>query len=148
MSESVNQVLSNLKISIEGPVCLSLPESTPIYQCENGHIICNACHQDMAECPQCHIPFGKIRNLLADSILEAFTKPCPFAKHGCAARLQIDRVDDHKQICSFREFSCPLRNCDEKLTMSSVKRHLIKDHANSFNTVMFSGCGLISATTF
>ena len=148
MSESATQVLSNLKISIECPVCLSLPESTPIYQCENGHIICNACHQNMAECPQCRLPLGKNRNLLADSILEASTIPCPLAKHGCAARLQLERVDEHKQICSFREFSCPLRNCDEKLTMSSVKRHLIKDHANSFNVVMSSGCGLIRATTF
>ena len=32
-----------LKEDLECPVCMDVPESLPIYQCLQGHIICNVC---------------------------------------------------------------------------------------------------------
>jgi len=136
MSERLSQELSSLKLCLECPVCLSQPESAPIYQCENGHIICNVCHKTLTECPQCRVHLAKIRNLIAENILEASTKPCPFAKHGCVVRLQSENEDEHKKICNFREISCPIVGCNQKLAIGSFgKAHLQDAH---FDCVTFS----------
>ena len=58
-----------LKVDLECPVCLSLPEDGHIYQCENGHIVCNNCHQRLKRCPQCRKVLGDHPNGFAAKLL-------------------------------------------------------------------------------
>ena len=67
----------NLRPEIRCAQCSTTPSSTPIYQCENGHIVCNQCQPECSsvfrrlKCKICGISINKpIRNLLAESVFE------------------------------------------------------------------------------
>jgi len=102
----------SLKEHLECPVCLELPKSSPIYQCPNGHIVCNICHKKLHFCPQCREPLGKYRSRIAEELMNF--EPCPFAKHGCTDRFATNCGNDHQKKCQFREVSCPHRFCEKK----------------------------------
>ncbi len=106
--------INSLKEQLKCPVCLELPKSPPIYQCPNGHIVCNICHKKLQVCPQCREPLGKNRNLFAENIMEW---PCPFAKHGCTNSFATNCVNDHQKKCQFREVSCPAPYSEKKITI-------------------------------
>ena len=64
-------------VKLECPVCLELPKK-PIYQCSNGHLICQECYPGMKNgCPVCQVKLNKehpIRNLIADDQIDQIEK--------------------------------------------------------------------------
>ena len=64
--------LEDLRRALECPVCLETPKAGPLYQCENGHILCSECIEKVQQCPQCRakLPTTKIRCLFAEQQLE------------------------------------------------------------------------------
>ena len=66
--------IEDLNANLECPVCLDLPQSGPIYQCRNGHLMCKDCHPKMKRCPICVVPLEKLRNLLSEKLL-SLTNP-------------------------------------------------------------------------
>ena len=66
--------IEDLNTNLECPVCLDLPQSGPIYQCRNGHLMCKDCHPKMKRCPICVVPLEKLRNLLSEKLL-SLTNP-------------------------------------------------------------------------
>ena len=58
-------------------VCLEVPQSSPIFQCKEGHIFCNGCQPKLGKCPVCRK--GKIKsiNLIAQKILGTQNHPAP-----------------------------------------------------------------------
>ena len=124
----LSRKLLNLKKSLECPVCIALPESAPIYQCENGHIICKTCRQSLETCPVCRIPLGNDRNLTAESFLEAFLEPCPFVENGCKVKLLPDNQEEHRKSCDFRPVFCPVKKCPQKICFHQVINHLESKH--------------------
>jgi E3 ubiquitin-protein ligase SIAH1 len=105
----------NLKEHLECPVCLELPKSPPIYQCPNGHIICNICHKELKLCPQCREPLGKYRCRIAEELMDF--EPCPFAKHGCTDKFATNCGYDHEEKCPYREVPCTSRYCYEQVSI-------------------------------
>ena len=63
--------IEGLRNILECPVCLSPPTSTPIYRCDNGHILCNLCRDKVKICPECRIPLGNLRCLTSEKIVMA-----------------------------------------------------------------------------
>ena len=63
---------------IECPVCLRIPRSSPVFQCENGHIVCNECHPKLVICSVCRIPLGKIRSRISEMVLVKLPSACKF----------------------------------------------------------------------
>ncbi len=118
MTEHLEKELAviSLKEHLECPVCLELPKSSPIYQCPNGHIVCNICHKKLQFCPQCREPLGKYRCRIAEELMDF--EPCSFFKHGCSARFVTKYGKDHEKECQFREVGCPFQDCKKK---SSIK---------------------------
>ena len=51
------------------PVCLEVPTSTPIYRCDNGHILCKECRKKLTTCPECRIRLGNKRCLTSEKIV-------------------------------------------------------------------------------
>lgn len=43
-----------------------------VYLCGSGHSICNACTVEKTICTQCHLPYTKIQNLLAQNLLSQY----------------------------------------------------------------------------
>ena len=145
--EDLDAKWQNTFQSLTCPVCLSLPQSKPIYQCDNGHIICKSCHEQLNTCPQCRIPLGNNRNLIAENLLEAISKPCCFAKHGCQVMLLPDqKEEDHEKSCLYREVKCPLcplgppwhfGGFPEKISAKEFRNHLQTlhhKHTTAFST--------------
>lgn len=54
---------------LECPVCLEVPTSTPIYRCDNGHILCKECRKKLTTCPECRIRLGNKRCLTSEKIV-------------------------------------------------------------------------------
>ena len=61
-----------LKRALECPVCFETPKVGPLYQCQNGHILCSGCIEKVQVCPQCRVrlPETRIRNIFAEQQLE------------------------------------------------------------------------------
>ena len=60
-----------IKEDLECPVCRDVPKSLPIYQCRQGHIICNSCYPKLNNCPVCRVILSpQIRALTAEKILQ------------------------------------------------------------------------------
>ena len=63
--------IEGLRNILECPVCLVPPTSTPIYRCDNGHILCNTCRNKVKICPECRIALGNLRCLTSEKIVTA-----------------------------------------------------------------------------
>ena len=64
---------TSLKVTIGGhlecPVCLDVPNTSPVFQCDNGHLICCKCHPMLTTCPVCRIRLGYSRNLTSEKLI-------------------------------------------------------------------------------
>ena len=146
--------LLNLQKELECPVCITLPESRPIYQCENGHIICKSCRKQLETCPQCRTPLGNSRSLAAESCLDALIEPCTFAKHGCDAKLLPHNQEDHKKNCDYRLVPCPVKKCQQTVSFCNVMNHLQSYHgkyvqiSGKFSRVLTLECDAVNCYAY
>ena len=53
---------------IECCICLGMPPAR-IYQCENGHLYCDECHEKMANCGVCRKRLVNFRCLSAEKVV-------------------------------------------------------------------------------
>ena len=60
---------ATIKKDLECPVCLNVPNTGPIFQCHNGHLICSPCRKRVTTCPVCRIPLGYTRNLTSEKMI-------------------------------------------------------------------------------
>ena len=110
-----------LKEDLECPVCMDVPESLPIYQCLQGHIICNVCYPKVDNCPVCRVGLSlQIRALTAEKILRKMLTEC---KHEGCFKLKMD-IREHEASCEYALAKCDLCN----------KKFLTKDLALHFET--------------
>ena len=90
-----------------------VPREEKIFQCQNGHIICNDCSSKIgAQCPSCRTAINKltgdkkIRNLAVEQIIESLdcyncqNLDCEFSGNFCEMAL-------HKKKCEYRLVQCP-----------------------------------------
>jgi len=135
---------------LECPVCIELPK-TPIYQCNNGHLICNSCHPKVKNCPMCRVYLNQhkpLRNLTAEHILENMSNnnntvmeqkpkarrsslklPCKNAMNGCDMTWSTNgEVIQHQKSCKFRLVFCPDLRCSRKVPLANLFRHIDDDH--------------------
>ena len=54
--------------TLECPVCLDTCDSSPIYQCPEGHLLCQRCNQRLVDCPQCGHALVNSRNRTAEDL--------------------------------------------------------------------------------
>ena len=87
--------IEGLKNILECPVCLVSPTSTPIYRCDNGHILCKDCRGKVKVCPECRIILGNLRCLTSEKIVIAMLPKVrliytfPMQKHISTKQLNI-----------------------------------------------------------
>ena len=67
--------LRELEKELECPVCMDISRP-PIYQCEEGHIICSACKPLLTQCPSCAKGYSNpvIRCRFAEKLSERYFK--------------------------------------------------------------------------
>ena len=117
----------DMRKDIECPVCIQIPREIPIYQCENGHIICKNCQPRLEVCPQCRIFVGHTRSLIAEKLVSKIQHKCKFAE--CVEERLLEDLQKHEDNCVFREFRCITRDCNEKMRLDNWIQHFQTYHS-------------------
>lgn len=117
------------------PVCLErmLP---PLMQCEQGHLLCNACRArpSCSVCPTCRAGPVKARNLALEALAEGrLCLPCTHAGSGCPVQLGFGELEAHAKDCEFRPVTCQWRGCDTELPLidAFLQDHMMSAHRAS-----------------
>merc|ERR1712179_159431 len=98
--------INEIRKQLECPVCSSVPESPPIYQCSEGHLLCSFCKEKLKICPQCQIPCINNRHRMAEFMLEKLPKiPCENQSGGCQHKCYEENLQEHLKVCEFK-FRC------------------------------------------
>ena len=127
----------HLETALECPVCATVPQTTPIFQCGNGHTICNSCHDQVENCPSCRSPLDVvIRNLLAEHLLEMVLTRCSFYRRGCEGKFSREERLAHEKDCIYREVNCPKKGCSSKTLFKSLTKHFAAQHDGDVTTVL------------
>eukprot|EP00090_Calanus_glacialis_P046171 TRINITY_DN8925_c0_g1_i1.p1 TRINITY_DN8925_c0_g1~~TRINITY_DN8925_c0_g1_i1.p1 ORF type:complete len:517 (-),score=153.83 TRINITY_DN8925_c0_g1_i1:14-1417(-) len=66
--------IEELVETLECPVCLDTADTPPIYQCPEGHLVCEDCNAKMVECPQCGHSLMNARNRTAEALAVKLTQ--------------------------------------------------------------------------
>ena len=98
-----NPKISVEEVEFECNVCLEVPKSSPIFQCQEGHIFCNVCHPKLRQqCPVCGKGnLGNIKCLIAQKILKTTSdsSSLSFSSHlDALVQQDIGRSYDYEQI--------------------------------------------------
>ena len=104
-----------LEEALECVVCLFIPASSPVHQCDIGHLLCSNCRSRLVECPICRTKLGSTRSLFAEKMLGKIPDRCPFASIGCRAKMSSYDVENHVKECNLREVVCPSRACKQRI---------------------------------
>ena len=127
-SKSQSSILEEIKSQSECVICLDTPKHGTVYQCENGHILCDSCHGKMQTCPVCRINLGKIRNLAVEKILAQYERPCKYNNYGCTALITANALEAHNDVCNYQLVPCPWHGCVKVISLSEMPNHLIEIH--------------------
>ena len=118
----------DVRKDIECPVCLQLPRDIPIFQCDNGHIICKDCKPRLELCPQCRTFVGHTRSLIAERIVSKIKHKCKFADDGCDKEVLFEDLQGHEVGCDFRPIPCVISDCNELIKRSCYLSHMKNNH--------------------
>ena len=128
------QSSEELREDLQCPVCLVIPRSAPIYQCEDGHIHCKKCHPGLQECPICRGRIGNTRSLMTEKIIAKLPTKCAFAEYGCLEEEKLPQeMLNHEQNCIFRLMKC---KCKEDVPVSDFADHCIMKHGSKVTDVV------------
>ena len=109
-------------------ICLEVPEESPIYQCENGHIICTSCRQQLTDCPSCRVKLGRTRSLVTEQLLDQCSRCCEFEKYGCKSKVHDLNWEAHKDVCYYKPTSCMELDCDAIIPINAFADHMRVAH--------------------
>ncbi|TRY71580.1 hypothetical protein TCAL_11295 [Tigriopus californicus] len=60
--------INDLLDMLECPICLDTADKPPIYQCPEGHLLCEDCNSRLSDCPQCGHALLNSRNRTAEEL--------------------------------------------------------------------------------
>ncbi|CAH8363784.1 unnamed protein product [Eruca vesicaria subsp. sativa] len=116
---------------LDCPVCCHALTS-PIFQCDNGHIACSSCCTNLRNrCPSCALPIGVYRNRMMERLVEAIIVQCPNAKHGCTDKFSYGKELIHEKECSFALCYCPAPGCNFSDLCNDLYLHYYDRHRGS-----------------
>ena len=120
--------LKHLVEFVECNGCNNVPNFAPVYQCNNGHLFCIDCFEELSSCPSCGTKMSNVRSLLAEKILDKIPTGCKFKEYGCEVTLPREDLPTHGKECEFREIVCPDRWCDEIISLHQLFEHFENYH--------------------
>lgn len=121
----------DIKSLFECPICFDYAVP-PIYQCQNGHLVCQGCSSKITHCPTCRVTISDpaIRNLQLDKLANTFQFPCKYNFNGCQWKSYWFKKREHEEVCDYISYSCPCPGTACKWTglLSQVMPHLSEHH--------------------
>lgn len=120
--------LHEIKDALDCTICLDIPKNDPVYQCENGHILCKECRENITDCPVCRVKLGSLRNLAIEKVLAKCPRPCEYSNYGCIVKLTKEALDVHKDVCKYKPLQCLHPVCKEFVPMIEIPSHMNQEH--------------------
>ncbi|XVF71482.1 hypothetical protein PTKIN_Ptkin12aG0040800 [Pterospermum kingtungense] len=119
--------------ALDCPVCREAL-TTPVYQCDNGHIACSTCCLKISKkCQACARPIGYSRCRAIENVLESVNVSCQNSKYGCREAFSYSMKREHGKKCPFAPCSCPFSGCNFKGSSKQLHGHFGNkiEHRNS-----------------
>lgn len=123
-----NEVNPELFNKIECLVCMNYM-TPPIYQCRNGHSLCDICCKKLKECPNCKGALEGARNYTLEDIVQTFYYPCKY--EACKFSSKADQIRNHEKNCIYGPFKCPLKaieDCQWEGPITQIYDHVRTSH--------------------
>lgn len=102
------EISAALSAFLECPACNEVLLS-PIFQCENGHLMCETCIDKQGKCYTCDARLGpsvrKIRNTALENVFGRgdIRIQCPHKMNGCEVITTVDSLKAHLlESCEYR----------------------------------------------
>ncbi|KAG9129742.1 hypothetical protein Leryth_015450 [Lithospermum erythrorhizon] len=123
---------------LDCPVCRE-SLTTPVFQCENGHVACaSCCIKINNKCPCCAFPIGYNRCRAIEKVIESVRISCENFGFGCKERIIYSQKYEHENACIYAPCACPIGNCNFEGPVKSLYAHLNGFHANSEDHFQFN----------
>ena len=119
-------ILDDLRKDFKCSICLDLIVIKPVYQCLNGHLMCNDCCPRVSTCPQCRVSLEhKSRCLIMELVMDCLEiKVCKYRDNGCR---NSHSNAEHELHCKYQMIKCS--QCqDPKVIMNEMEKHLERLH--------------------
>ena len=123
----------DIREDLQCPVCFKIPRTTPIFQCEEGHILCNTCHPRLHDCPVCRRPLRNTRCRAIEKIISKLPLRCINFNEGCDEPQALpDKIIEHEKECNYRSVKCVFKRCNDQVVVSKFLEHVTTGkHANT-----------------
>ncbi|PVH61779.1 hypothetical protein PAHAL_3G120900 [Panicum hallii] len=130
-AEAVAYVAAEDADALECGVCFH-PLKPPIFQCDEGHVVCSLCRDKLAPAGKCHVCGIATRDYhrchAMERLLESIRVSCPNAAHGCGARPAYYDQHDHCQTCPHAPCHCPGKDCNFLGSTEALLDHFTSAH--------------------
>ncbi len=133
-TSSVSSMESMFEESMQCNICYRPPRQPPVFMCENGHIMDEACAKRVQHCGVCRNKNIGIRNRPIEEFLNkqaAAGKKFKCQNHslGCQEEKTLAEIQKHEEDCQFRVVPCPgfhYNKCTFQGPYNSLVAHIIK----------------------
>ncbi len=92
------------KVDFKCPVCLEIPAGR-IFQCDDGHIVCEKCDKGLVACPVCRQSrevYPAVRVAVIEKILDLMAFDCRYKEYGCNQKVSRKDLSEHQELCEYR----------------------------------------------
>ncbi|XP_045831239.1 E3 ubiquitin-protein ligase SINA-like 7 [Trifolium pratense] len=108
------------------------PLSIPVFQCDNGHIVCSTCCPKLRnKCPKCSLPICSKHCKAVENLLLSIEMSCPNTKYGCGEKISYLGNRKHEEECIHEPCYCPLSGCDFVASSKVLSNHFSHKHRDS-----------------
>eukprot|EP00389_Voromonas_pontica_P000764 GDKH01001137.1.p1 GENE.GDKH01001137.1~~GDKH01001137.1.p1 ORF type:complete len:304 (-),score=-4.50 GDKH01001137.1:287-1198(-) len=108
----------------------------PIFQCKEGHTLCNECKLKVKHCPICRCDTIDIRCRALERLAESLDEiQCRYACYGCRMTIKYAAKKEHEAKCQFRPFQCLhlCQGCSFEGSTQDLVSHLVSEHKYELN---------------
>ena len=128
--EFKEEVTKYFKDLLECPICFKTIDSVPVYQFQNGHVVCKNCHPKLKTCSICRVDVikkakrdGPIRNLKLEEMVERLQSSVSEAtKKLVSENIQIDPIVPDIQTI--------IHGTNQNARQGTVQLNIVEDDEN------------------
>ncbi|KAK2378088.1 E3 ubiquitin-protein ligase SINA [Trifolium repens] len=130
-NSSIPLMISNPKV-LDCCSCFQ-PLSIPVYQCDNGHIVCSTCGPKLRnKCHICSLFISSKCCKVIENLLMSVEISCSNAKYGCREKISYIGTRKHEKKCTYAICYCPISGCGFVSASSKVlSNHFSHKHGDS-----------------
>nr|CAB3463962.1 unnamed protein product [Digitaria exilis] len=115
-------------------VVCSLPLKPPIFQCDEGYMVCSPCSDKLkgagGKCHVCGVAMagGYRRCHGMERLVDSLRAACPNAAYGCAATPPYHGREEHIRACPHPQCYCPGEACGFAGSTAALRDHIASAH--------------------